>query len=138
MTRAATPRPAPHPEDVLAPFARTRYVNVTTFRRDGRPVPTPVGVVVDGGEVFVLTGRDSGKVKRIRNNPLVTLVPCDMNGRIAAGAAPVEGRARLLDPAGTARVRRLMSRRYPIARIAFAWDLLLRRRAHRIGIAIAV
>jgi PPOX class probable F420-dependent enzyme len=122
----------------LDQIARARYVNVTTFRRDGRPVPTPVGVVVDDGEVFVLTERDSGKVKRIRNNPSVTVTPCDMGGRIVTGAATAEGTARLLDPAGTARVRRLMSRRYPLARIALGWDLLLGRRNRRIGIAITV
>ncbi|MEV1329204.1 PPOX class F420-dependent oxidoreductase [Micromonospora costi] len=111
---------------------------MTTYRRDGRPVPTPVGLVADGGEVFVLTQRDSGKVKRIRNNAAVQVTPCDMSGRVAPGAPTVAGRARLLDAAGTARVRRLMARRYPIARLVFWFDLLLGRRDRRIGIAITL
>ncbi|WP_329108663.1 PPOX class F420-dependent oxidoreductase [Micromonospora sp. NBC_01699] len=119
-------------------ITRTRYATVTTYRRDGRPVPTPVGVVAHGGELFVLTQRDSGKVKRIRNNPSVEVTPCDMNGRIAAGALTVEGRARLLDRAETAQVRRLMARRFPIVRLVFLFDLLLGRRNLKIGIAIAL
>jgi hypothetical protein len=59
-----------------------------------------------------------------------------MNGRVAAGAPTVPGRARLLDRTETARVRRLMSRRYPIARLVFWFDLLLGRRDRRIDIAI--
>ncbi|MFC3500153.1 PPOX class F420-dependent oxidoreductase [Micromonospora krabiensis] len=119
-------------------IARARYATVTTYRRDGRPVPTPVGLVADGDELFVLTQRDSGKVKRIRNNAEVTVTPCDMSGRIAVGAPTVPGRARLLDRAETARVRRLMSRRYPISRLVFGFDLLFGRRDRRVGIAIAL
>ncbi|SNT65487.1 hypothetical protein SAMN05421812_12340 [Asanoa hainanensis] len=123
---------------VPAPIARARYASVTTYRRDGRPVPTPVGVVADAGELFVLTERTSGKVKRIRYNATVTVTPCDMSGRVAADAPMVRGQARLLDREGTARVRRLMSRRFPISRLVFAADLLLRRRDRRIGIAISL
>ncbi|MEV6371401.1 PPOX class F420-dependent oxidoreductase [Micromonospora musae] len=121
---------------VPAEIAHTRYATVTTYRRDGRPVPTPVGLVADAGELFVLTQRKSGKVRRIRNNATVTVTPCDPNGRVAAGAPTVRGQARLLDRTETARVRRLMARRYPIARLVFGFDLLLGRRDRRIGIAI--
>ncbi|GAA1852405.1 PPOX class F420-dependent oxidoreductase [Asanoa iriomotensis] len=123
---------------VPASIARARYASVTTYRRDGRPVLTPVGVVADAGELFVLTERTSGKVKRIRNNATVTVTPCDMSGRVAGGAPTVRGQARLLDRDGTARVRRLMSRRFPISRLVFAADLLLRRRDRRIGIVISL
>ncbi|GIF77919.1 PPOX class F420-dependent oxidoreductase [Asanoa siamensis] len=122
--------------NVPTQIARARYATVTTYRRDGTPVPTPVGLAADAGELFLLTQRTSGKVKRIRNNLTVTVTPCDMNGRIATDAPTVRGHARLLDRDETARVRRLMSRRYPISRLVFAVDLLLRRRDRRIGTAI--
>jgi uncharacterized protein len=51
---------------VLDQIGRGRTVSITTFRRDGRAVPTPVWFAVDGGELLTLTPPDSGKVKRIR------------------------------------------------------------------------
>lgn len=58
-----------------------KYVLVTTFRKDGTPVPTPLWVVREGDGFAAWTARDSGKMKRIRRNPVVTVVPCTMRGR---------------------------------------------------------
>jgi hypothetical protein len=71
-----------------------RTVLLTTFKRDGTPVPTPVWVVRDGGELLVWTSPRTGKYKRIRNNPRVTLVPCSFRGK--PYGEPVVGAARLL------------------------------------------
>ncbi|MCX5150448.1 PPOX class F420-dependent oxidoreductase [Streptomyces sp. NPDC048550] len=89
-----------------------KYVSLTTFRKDGTPVATPVWAVADGGELYVWTRSDSWKVKRIRNNGRVTVSACDVRGRVAEGAPVLEGEARLLDEAGLKRVRRLMLRKY--------------------------
>lgn len=89
-----------------------KYVSLTTFRKDGTPVATPVWAVADGGELYVWTRSDSWKVKRIRNNGRVTVSPCDVRGRVPQGAPVLEGEARLLDEAGLKRVRRLMLRKY--------------------------
>lgn len=91
---------------------RGKYVSLTTFRKDGTPVATPVWAVADGAELYVWTRSDSWKVKRIRNNGRVTVTACDVRGRVAAGASAVEGEARLLDESGLKRVRGLMSRKY--------------------------
>ncbi|MFB6807001.1 MULTISPECIES: PPOX class F420-dependent oxidoreductase [unclassified Streptomyces] len=91
---------------------RGKYVSLTTFRKDGTPVATPVWAVADGGELYVWTRTDSWKVKRIRNNGRVTVSACDVRGRVAEGAPAVEGEARLLDEAGLKRVRALMLRKY--------------------------
>lgn len=96
----------------LEELGKARYVSLTTFRKDGTPVATPVWAVADGGELYVWTRSDSWKVKRIRNNGRVAVVPCDVRGRVAEGAAAMEGEARLLDDAGLTRVRRLLSRKY--------------------------
>ncbi|MEV7726177.1 PPOX class F420-dependent oxidoreductase [Streptomyces sp. NPDC087917] len=96
----------------LEDLGRARYVNLTTFRKDGTPVATPVWAVADGGELYVWTRSDSWKVKRIRNDARVTVAPCDMRGRPVEGAVAIEGRARLLDGEGLARVRKLMTRKY--------------------------
>ena len=96
----------------LEQLGRARYVSLTTFRKDGTPVATPVWAVADGGELYVWTRSDSWKVKRIRNNGRVTVVACDVRGRVVEGAPVLEGHARLLDGEGLKRVRRLMMRKY--------------------------
>ncbi|GAA1280575.1 hypothetical protein Psi02_67370 [Planotetraspora silvatica] len=115
---------------------RGRHISLTTFRENGQAVPTPVGFVVDGDELFVLTARDSGKVRRLRDNPSVVVAPCDGRGRIAEGAPGTNGTARLLDETETARVRRLMSRRYPAARLVFWWNRFRGDRDRWIGIEV--
>jgi hypothetical protein len=56
------------------------YVLLTTFRKDGTPVPTPVWVVRIGDELRVWTIRDSGKVKRIRRAGRAQIAPCTIRG----------------------------------------------------------
>ncbi|MFD7080175.1 PPOX class F420-dependent oxidoreductase [Streptomyces sp. NPDC002181] len=115
-----------------------KYVSLTTFRKDGTPVATPVWAVADGGELYVWTRSDSWKVKRIRNNGRVALSPCDVRGRVAEGAAVLEGEARLLDEAGLARVRKLMSRKYTWQFWVLDVPAALARRGKRPHTAIAV
>ncbi|MCF3146579.1 PPOX class F420-dependent oxidoreductase [Streptomyces platensis] len=93
--------------------ARSPYVSLVTFRRNGTPVATPVWAVAEGTELLVWTRDDSWKVKRLRHDPRVTVTPCDVRGRIAEGARAVEGTARLLEGAdGLVRVRKAMARKY--------------------------
>lgn len=72
-----------------------QYASLSTFRKSGDAVATPVWFAEDGGRLYVTTIDGTGKVKRIGNNPLVTLAPCDRRGRPLGNA--VEGRARLLE-----------------------------------------
>src|SRR4051794_38040393 len=102
---------------VPAEIARSRYVSLTTFRRDGTPVATPVWHVVDGDELLVISDLDTWKVKRIRNNNRVIVPVCTPRGRSAPDAPTAEGTARLLDEAGTASGRALMARKYLLSRL---------------------
>ncbi len=77
----------------LIPLADSEFVLLTTFRRTGVPVGTPVWIVRDGGELLVTTGAGSGKVKRLRHTSRVTLTPCDARGRVADGAETVTATA---------------------------------------------
>ncbi|GAA5114621.1 PPOX class F420-dependent oxidoreductase [Haloechinothrix salitolerans] len=97
----------------LRRLADEKYVQLTTFRRDGTPVPTPIWAVADDGELFVWTERNSGKVKRLRNNPRVEVTACDLRGKRTHGES-VSGTARLLDDAETDRVRKLLGRKYGV------------------------
>jgi hypothetical protein len=69
---------APNPFDALA---GGRYVRLSTFRKTGKAVPTPVWFARIGANLYVVTGRNTGKAKRIRNNPDVALAPSDFRGR---------------------------------------------------------
>jgi uncharacterized protein len=91
-------------------LSRSSYLLVTTFRRDGTPMPTPVWVARDGDELIIWTQTKAGKVKRIRNNPRVELSECDVRGR--PRGAPVTGTARILDAEGTERGRRALKKKY--------------------------
>jgi uncharacterized protein len=74
-----------------------KYVATTTFRKSGTAVPTPTWIVpLDADRVGILTSSASGKYKRLRNNPRVTLQPSDMRGKVKAGTAPVEGTVQLV------------------------------------------
>lgn len=74
-----------------------KYVSSTTFRKSGTPVPTPTWIVeLDGGRVGFWTSSASGKYKRLRNNPKITLQPSDSRGKVRAGTAPANGTAELL------------------------------------------
>ncbi|MFF3402690.1 PPOX class F420-dependent oxidoreductase [Streptomyces sp. NPDC002659] len=121
-------------------FASARYVSLTTYRKDGTGVATPVWFAVDGGELFVWTRSDSWKVKRLRNNSRVALTVCDARGRISEGAPSAEGTARLLDDEGTGAIRKLLSRKYAWQFWLVDWPAMvvrLGRRPHT-GIAVTI
>jgi PPOX class probable F420-dependent enzyme len=102
---------------VPAEISASKQISLTTFRKDGRAVPTAVWHVAEGDKLTTVSTADAGKVKRIRNNPQVEVTPCDIRGKIAPGAQAVRGTAVLLPPEETENARRLMERRYVSARI---------------------
>ncbi len=96
----------------LEPFVRQNTVLLTTFRRDGTPVGTPVHVAVEGGRAFVRTFDSAGKLKRIRNNPMVEVAPSTIGGTPIGPA--IRARARVLDGQEAEHASRLLARKYPI------------------------
>jgi uncharacterized protein len=64
----------------FAPVSRAKYVRLTTFRRDGTPVPTAVHIVVDGDTAFFRTWNTAGKAKRLRHTPAVLVAPSTFRG----------------------------------------------------------
>ncbi|MFI9120104.1 PPOX class F420-dependent oxidoreductase [Streptomyces bikiniensis] len=91
---------------------RGRYVSLTTFRKNGTGVATPVWYAVEGSELYAWTRTDSWKVKRLRNDPRVEAAVCDVRGNVPEGAARVTGEARLVTGEELRRVRRLLLRKY--------------------------
>jgi uncharacterized protein len=65
-----------------------QFIALTTFRKSGVPVVTPVWFTQSGGRLYVWTSAESGKVKRLRNNRLVSLAPSDFSGKPLGSAMP--------------------------------------------------
>jgi PPOX class probable F420-dependent enzyme len=115
----------------LAALDRGKYVRLTTTKRDGTAVPTPVWFAVDGDRLYVWTDGASGKAKRIRNNPAVEVVPCDGRGSVKQGAATRTGTARLVDDDDVRRrAHDVLNRKYGLTKkgIELGNDLLRRLR----------
>ncbi|MEH0842504.1 PPOX class F420-dependent oxidoreductase [Micromonospora sp. CPCC 205711] len=118
-------------------LAAEKYVLLTTFRKDGRAVPTPVWAVRDGDTLAVWTAADSGKVKRIRRDGAVTVAPCDVRGRPHGGAVP--GHAVLTGPEESRRVRDLIKRKYRLlGRLSLLGSRLRRGERGTIGIRVSL
>jgi uncharacterized protein len=122
------------PEDIdtkeaaLAPpfssLRRRRFALLTTRRKNGEGVATPVWVVLDDTAAYVIS-RGPGKVRRIANDPDVELAPCTMRGRPRGDAAP--GTARIVGSAIPKPIRRLFLRRYgPAAALSLLFMRLVK------------
>jgi PPOX class probable F420-dependent enzyme len=118
-----------------------RYVSLTTFRRSGEAVSTPVWVARDGDALAVLTPDGTGKVKRLRHDARVELRPCSRTGRVAPGTPATPGRATVLPGSAQAgHAVDLLRAKYPLEyRVFMAVERLARRgrRAERVALRIA-
>jgi PPOX class probable F420-dependent enzyme len=92
------------------PLFGGKYLSISSYRRDGTEVATPVWFVQENGSLLAETDAQSGKVKRIRRNPIVRVAPCTGRGRLRA--EPVIARAELLPATETSRVEELIARKY--------------------------
>jgi PPOX class probable F420-dependent enzyme len=92
-----------------------KYLSLTTYRRDGAPVSTPVWFVEEDGRLFVTTAADSYKAKRLRRNPAAMVAPCTARGVPKGDGIPVQ--VEFLPQEKHARVDRLMAEKYRIDRV---------------------
>lgn len=90
----------------LKELGAEKYLQLTTYRKSGDGVPTPVWVVQDGDSLLVYTDLTSGKVKRLRHTPGVTLTPCDMRGRVPDGATTTQAVATVAEDPDAIKVLR--------------------------------
>jgi uncharacterized protein len=101
------------------PVEGQKYISLTTFRKNGVGVATPVWFGEDGGKLYVMTRSDMGKTKRIRNNPEVKVAPCTIRGRVTG--TEFRARARILPPEEHAHARQTINRKYWMARLPLVW-----------------
>jgi len=92
-----------------------KYVSLTTFRRNGVEVPTPVWFGEDGDKLYIQTRSDSGKFKRVRNNPQVRIAPCTVRGKVTG--PEFDATARILPEADWPRARKAVTNKYWLARL---------------------
>jgi PPOX class probable F420-dependent enzyme len=104
----------PHPEKALgyfAPVSEAKYIQLTTFRRDGMAVSTPVHVVADGDTAFFRTWDVSGKAKRLRHTAAVEIAPATIRGRPLGSAIRAE--AHLLEGEASEQAASLLAAKHP-------------------------
>ena len=96
-------------------LGKEKYLSLVTYRKSGEPVATAVWVAQVGDELGVITEESAGKVKRIRNNPRVTVTPCDVKGKVLPGATTTDATARLVTGDEAIRVDRAIRKKYHFA-----------------------
>src|SRR5262245_31812375 len=114
--------------DTLVTLRDFQCLNLTTFRKSGIPVVTTVWFALDADKLYVWTALGSGKVKRIRNNPLVSIAPSSHLGK-ARGPA-ITALARILPPSEQETAQRLMNGKYGWLKQLFELVWWLRRQPH--------
>jgi PPOX class probable F420-dependent enzyme len=94
----------------FAEVAKSEYILLTTFTKDGRPKPTAIWAAPSGAGLIAITGEGSWKVKRIRNTPRVTIAECDRAGKPKGEA--VEAVATILDKSANGATYDALGKRY--------------------------
>jgi hypothetical protein len=105
--KTTTARPA----GAFAALVDERQILLTSFRRDGTPVSTPVHLVVEGDRILVRTFDPSGKLKRIRANADVEVAPCTLRGRVTGWT--LRATAQILQGDESAEAAAALAARYP-------------------------
>ena len=103
-------------------LAKEKYISLTTFRKTGEAVITPVWFAESKGTIYAETGVNAGKLKRIRHKERVTLAACTMSGRVTG--AEIVGRARVLsEPQEIKVAKAAMSQKYGLTRSLYYFIL---------------
>jgi PPOX class probable F420-dependent enzyme len=94
----------------LEEIAKHKYINLETYRKKGQPVRTTVWFMIDNNLVYVVTSADTGKAKRLRNNPAVRIVPSGYNGE--PKGEWIDGKARFAEGSEAERAIQLRKKKY--------------------------
>lgn len=107
------------PSQIPTAIHDQKYISLTTFRKTGVGVATPVWFGEQDGKLYVMTRSDMGKTKRIRNNPQVKVAPCTIRGKVTG--PEFAATARILPLEGHRAARQAINRKYWMARIPLVW-----------------
>jgi PPOX class probable F420-dependent enzyme len=106
-------------DQIPAAIHNQKYISLTTFRKTGKAVPTPVWFGEHDGKLYVMTASRLGKAKRIGNNPKVTVAPCTIRGKVTG--PEFNAIARILPSEEHTRARETINRKYWLARLPLIW-----------------
>ena len=99
--------------DKLEQFSKQKYINLETYKRDNTPIKTPVWFVIDNELIYIVTRESTGKVKRLKNNQNVRIVPCSFKGEIKSEW--VNGKAEKITGSESDRVIKIRKKKYGFA-----------------------
>ncbi len=115
----------------ISQFDRQSYLNLETFRKSGLGVKTPVWFVQDGSTFYIRTLSNSGKVKRIRNNSRVNIVPCKMDGSLVGVWVPAKA-VEVKEDGIVQKIDHLLDKKYGLVKKLFALTSALQRQQNTI------
>jgi len=101
----------------LNQFQNKEYIRLETFKKNGQSIPTPVWFVVEDDMLFIRSYANSGKVKRMRNNPHVRVTPSDALGR--PHGVTIEGTAIRANGDVEIKISQLLYRKYGLMKMSF-------------------
>ena len=118
----------------FAAFANYKYLNLESFKKSGEGVRTPVWFAADpsasldssAAKLYIYTNGNTGKVKRIRNNPCVRIAPCDARGRLRGEW--VEARTEVVIREDAQRGMQLLNKKYLPWKQLLGFFAMFRRR----------
>ena len=120
--------------DKISQLLEQKYVNLETYRKSGKAVCTPVWFVIENDTIYVITTKDTGKVKRLQNNQNVRIAPCGFKGELKGDWIP--GNARLAEKDETEQAIKLRKKKYGFqARLV---GVLVARKGTPVVIAIQI
>ena len=94
-----------------------QYISLETYKKSGQAMPTPVWFAERDGALYVRTEADAGKVKRIRNNSHVRIVPCGARGEVKGEW--VDATAQIVDEATSEQIDQLLKKKYGLLKAGF-------------------
>ena len=101
-------------------LADEQYVSLVTFRKNGVAVATPMWFAEEQGVIYITTGANLAKVRRIRHTPRVLLAPCDARGKIKG--ATIEGKEHIVNDEGELEIAEgALALKYGVKRELFYW-----------------
>ncbi|MEE6177298.1 PPOX class F420-dependent oxidoreductase [Mycobacterium sp. 050134] len=128
-------------ENEIARLGGARFVSLTTFKRDGNGVASPMWVVRDGDLLWFWTPAEALKVKRIRRDTRVSLAPCGRTGKVRDGQTVADGTAEVVTaPREVARIESLIKRKYGLEfrLVTLIETIAARGRKPRVALRVAL
>ena len=96
----------------ISQFLNQKYINLETYRRNGQAVRTTVWFVMDAGTIYIRTDMNSGKIKRIKNNPNIRITPSGARGQLKGKW--IEGKIKMAGSLEVEHANQLLEEKYGI------------------------